>query len=83
MAREIKNVGKIDHTSWRSFHTERKTEPPVGFIDGDLIERCLDISRDTLAKVITGLQMDDGSGVKRDATVDDIIKLVEELSRIH
>jgi len=29
------------------------------------------------------LQVDDGSGMKRDATVDDIIKIVEELTRIH
>jgi hypothetical protein len=25
----------------------------------------------------------DGSGMKREATVDDLIKIVEELSRIH
>lgn len=29
------------------------------------------------------LQIDDGSGMKREATVDDLIKIVEELTRIH
>lgn len=29
------------------------------------------------------LQMDDGSGMKREATVDEVIKIVEELTRIH
>jgi DNA damage-binding protein 1 len=27
--------------------------------------------------------MDDGSGMKREATVEDIIKLIEDLTRIH
>lgn len=29
------------------------------------------------------LQIDDGSGMKRETTVDDLIKIVEELTRIH
>jgi DNA damage-binding protein 1 len=29
------------------------------------------------------LQIDDGSGMKRDATVEDLVKIVEELTRIH
>lgn len=29
------------------------------------------------------LQIDDGSGMKREATVDEVIKIVEELTRIH
>lgn len=29
------------------------------------------------------LQIDDGAGMSRDATVDDLIKIVEELTRIH
>lgn len=28
-------------------------------------------------------QYDDGSGMKREATADDLIKVVEELTRIH
>jgi len=27
--------------------------------------------------------MDDGSGMKRESTVDDIVKMIEELTRIH
>ncbi|KAG8125519.1 putative DNA damage-binding protein [Naja naja] len=72
----------LDFT-WRSFHTERKTEPATGFIDGDLIESFLDISRPKMQEVVANLQIDDGSGMKREATVDDLIKIVEELTRIH
>ncbi|XP_046643566.1 DNA damage-binding protein 1-like [Daphnia pulicaria] len=83
MARVIKPVGKIEHSFWRSFATERKVEPCEGFIDGDLIESFLDLSSDKMKEVATGLQMDDGSGMKREATVEDIIKLIEDLTRIH
>ncbi|XP_058859042.1 DNA damage-binding protein 1 isoform X2 [Acipenser ruthenus] len=79
----IKSVGKIEHSFWRSFHTERKTEQATGFIDGDLIESFLDLSRPKMQEVVSGLQIDDGSGMKREATVDELIKIVEELTRIH
>lgn len=83
MARVIKPVGKIEHSFWRSFATERKVEPCEGFIDGDLIESFLDLSCDKMKEVANGLQIDDGSGMKREATVEDIIKLIEDLTRIH
>ncbi|KAM9764827.1 DNA damage-binding protein 1 isoform 2-T2 [Menidia menidia] len=79
----IKSVGKIEHSFWRSFHTERKTEQPTGFIDGDLIESFLDLGRAKMQEVVSTLQIDDGSGMKREATVDEVIKIVEELTRIH
>lgn len=43
--------------TWRSFHTERKTEPATGFIDGDLIESFLDISRPKMQEVVANLQV--------------------------
>ncbi|XP_036390837.1 DNA damage-binding protein 1 [Megalops cyprinoides] len=79
----IKSVGKIEHSFWRSFHTERKTEQATGFIDGDLIESFLDLGRAKMQEVVSSLQIDDGSGMKREATVDEVIKIVEELTRIH
>lgn len=83
LAKVIKSVGKIEHGFWRSFHIERKTEPSTGFIDGDLIESFLDLSREKMQEVAQGQQIDDGSGMKREATVDDLIKIIEELTRIH
>jgi len=78
----VKSVGKIDHSMWRSFHNERKTESAAGFIDGDLIESYLDLSRAQMAEVVNGLQMTE-DGMKKDCSVDDLVKIVEELSRIH
>uniref|UniRef100_A0A8C0XY41 Damage-specific DNA binding protein 1 n=1 Tax=Cyprinus carpio carpio TaxID=630221 RepID=A0A8C0XY41_CYPCA len=53
----IKSVGKIEHSFWRSFHTERKTEQATGFIDGDLIESFLDLGRAKMQEVVSTLQV--------------------------
>ncbi|XP_065339552.1 DNA damage-binding protein 1 [Cloeon dipterum] len=80
----IKSVGKIEHSFWRSFSTDTKTEPCENFIDGDLIESFLDLPRDTMQRVSVGLQRDaSGSGTKQEVTVDELIKIVEDLTRIH
>lgn len=78
----IKSVGRIDHTYWRSFHTEMKTENSEGFIDGDLVESFLDLTREKMHEAALGLQID-VEGTKKEANVDDIIKIVEDLTRIH
>jgi len=83
LTKVIKSVGKIDHDFWRSFSTERKTESSIGFIDGDLIESYLDLNRTQMQEVATGIHIDDDSGMKREATADDLIKIIEELTRIH
>lgn len=80
----IKSVGRIEHSFWRSFNTDIKTDACEGFIDGDLIESFLDLNIKDMNKVSSGLQVPvQGSNTKKDATVDDIIKIVEDLTRIH
>lgn len=49
--------------TWRSFHTERKTEQAKGFIDGDLIESFLDLGRAKMQEVVSTLQV--GAPVQR------------------
>lgn len=53
----IKSVGRIEHSFWRSYHTEMKTEPCEGFIDGDLVESFLDLSRDKMKETVGGLEV--------------------------
>lgn len=53
----IKSVGKIEHTSWRSFRTEQKVEPCEGFIDGDLVESFLDLNREKMRECALGLMV--------------------------
>lgn len=69
----IKSVGKIEHSFWRAFHTDIKTENSEGFIDGDLIESFLDLSQDKMKEVADGLGM----------TVEYLVKMIEDLTRIH
>lgn len=63
----IKSIGKIPHSSWRSFHTEQKTENSDGFVDGDLIECFLDLNREKMAQTIEGLEVSVG---REGSTVD-------------
>ncbi|ESN93168.1 hypothetical protein HELRODRAFT_187538 [Helobdella robusta] len=83
LTKVIKSIGKIEHSNWRSFRTDRRDEGCIGFIDGDLIESFLDLSRDKMQAVCSGLTIDEGSVTKKEVTVDDLIKIVEELTRIH
>lgn len=53
----IKSVGKIDHSYYRSYQTPQKTELCEGFIDGDLIESFLDLSRDKMKECVQGLEV--------------------------
>lgn len=57
LANTIKSVGKIEHSYYRSFHTQEKTEPCEGFIDGDLIESFLDLSREKMKETVAGLEV--------------------------
>lgn len=57
LAKTIKSVGKIEHSFWRSFHTDVKTEPCDNFLDGDLIEQLLDLDREKMREVVKDLQV--------------------------
>ena len=54
-----------------------------GFIDGDLIETFLDLSREKMAEIASQTQIKDANGVHSQAKVEDLIKIVEDLTRIH
>uniref|UniRef100_A0A170WRW0 Dna damage-binding protein 1 n=1 Tax=Triatoma infestans TaxID=30076 RepID=A0A170WRW0_TRIIF len=97
----ITPMGKIDHSLWRSFTSDIKTEPSEGFIDGDLIECFLDLSRRDMVDVVAGLQCPvsisklggrdstfftremNEETPKQEINVDTVIKIVEELTRLH
>ncbi len=44
-------------STWRCFSNERRTEPAIGFVDGDLIESFLDLPRSKMEEVTSGLQV--------------------------
>ena len=91
MAKVVQGVGGLSHAEWRSFHNERKTQECRGFVEGDLVEMFLDLPRAKMEEVVKLMADssssfgsmrgggDDLSGI----TVEDLLREVEEVQRIH
>ncbi|XP_048228697.1 DNA damage-binding protein 1a isoform X2 [Ricinus communis] len=73
LRRVIKGVGGLSHEQWRSFNNEKKTVEAKNFLDGDLIESFLDLSRNRMDEISKAI------GV----SVEELCKRVEELTRLH
>ncbi|GLT97110.1 hypothetical protein SLE2022_146930 [Rubroshorea leprosula] len=69
----IKGVGGLSHEQWRSFNNEKKTVDAKNFLDGDLIESFLDLSRGKMEEISRAM----------DVSVEELCKRVEELTRLH
>ncbi len=68
------SLGELDFKKWRGFrNTQRASDAPFRFVDGELIERFLDLDDASQAIVCEGLG----------PTVEDMRNLVEELKRMH
>ncbi|ORX91440.1 DNA damage-binding protein 1-like protein [Basidiobolus meristosporus CBS 931.73] len=79
LTKVIHGVGGLDHQEWRAFQNERKTVACHGFLDGDLIECFLDLKKERMEDVVTGI--DGGAPLK--TTVEELTKIIEGLARIH
>lgn len=71
----VEGVGGLDHSQWRAFQDESSFQPyPArGFVDGDLVEQFLELGKEAMQKVV--------GGMKKPSTIEDVSRLVEELSR--
>ncbi|XP_009803985.1 DNA damage-binding protein 1 isoform X2 [Nicotiana tabacum] len=69
----IKGVGGLSHEQWRSFYNEKKTVEAKNFLDGDLIESFLDLSRSRMEDISKAMAV----------PVEELMKRVEELTRLH
>ncbi|PHT38891.1 DNA damage-binding protein 1, partial [Capsicum baccatum] len=69
----IKGVGGLSHEHWRSFYNEKKTVDAKNFLDGDLIESFLDLSRNRMEEISKAMSV----------PVEELMKRVEELTRLH
>lgn len=65
--------------SWRSFSNERKVLESRNFIDGDLVESFLDLPREKMQEVVEGKF----GGDPLDHSLEDTLKIIEEMSRLH
>jgi DNA damage-binding protein 1 len=73
LVKVIKGVGGLSHEQWRSFNNEKKTSDARNFLDGDLIESFLDLSRVKMEEVSKAVAV----------PVEELCKRVEELTRLH
>jgi hypothetical protein len=64
---------------WRTFYNDQRTGECRNFIDGDLIETFLDFNPEQMQLAVDGTKW----GTPLDTTVEDVIRLVEILVRIH
>ncbi|KAF7120412.1 hypothetical protein RHSIM_Rhsim13G0119500 [Rhododendron simsii] len=69
----IKGVGGLSHEQWRSFYNEKKTSDAKNFLDGDLIESFLDLGRARTEEISKAMNV----------PVEELMKRVEELTRLH
>lgn len=74
MAEAVEMTGDIFFSQWRSFRNEeRESDGPHRFVDGELLERFLDLGEEAQEEIVTGLGPD----------VEAMRNLVEELKRLH
>ncbi|KAI8908190.1 UV-damaged DNA-binding protein 1A [Powellomyces hirtus] len=87
----VRGVGELRHDQWRATADMRGPErPSTGFLDGDLIEQYLDLTREHKEAVIKGTRST-GDGPqheskrmkKLDVTVEELVHIVEEMTRLH
>jgi hypothetical protein len=90
----IKSVGDLSHDEWRSFHNDRryttKESTSKNFIDGDVIEKLLDLNKkqqedvaQLMSKNMIPVGITDDSDQVRAISADTLVRIVEDLSRIH
>jgi DNA damage-binding protein 1 len=74
LASAIDVPGGIDFKAYRAFrNAEREGDGPFRFLDGELLERYLDMDEQTQTEVCQGLG----------PSVEDMRNMVEELKRMH
>lgn len=75
MATLIPGVGGLKHSDWREMArmNPARTAPAKNFLDGDLIERFLDLSSVQMAKVSEMVNVN----------VEELVQRVEEMQRLH
>lgn len=74
LADRIRTPGDIKFEKYRSFrNAEREGDGPFRFLDGELLERFLDLDEETQQEICQGL----GPGI------EDMRNMVEELKRMH
>ncbi|KAI9168227.1 hypothetical protein H9P43_007599 [Blastocladiella emersonii ATCC 22665] len=78
-------VGGLEYGVWRQFHNPRKVVAMHGAVDGDLVEKYLDLGPEDRAAVLAAVARNVGPRGENDPRIEAeyIEKLVEEVGRLH
>ena len=57
LSTQLTSVGKIEHFDWRRFDSETRSAESSGFIDGDFIEKFLDLSKTAQLELVKDLKV--------------------------
>lgn len=79
----VKGVGGFSHKEWRTFENRRSVSEAKNFIDGDLIESFLDLSKPQMHKVVELLNNDGHLEDPEPFTVEVLTLRIEELAQLH
>lgn len=77
----LPSIGNLDHTEWRTFRNKQKICPSTKMIDGDLIERFLDLSTTEMAKIIDHVNTQNPDSPN--FTIDQVTCKIEEMQQAH
>lgn len=64
---------------YRSFKSERHTVPPAGFVDGNFVDRFAELSPENVERVMQGRNEYE----RLSATKEEVLRVVEEMARMH
>ncbi|KAK6495462.1 hypothetical protein TWF481_003479 [Arthrobotrys musiformis] len=82
MAKVVKGIGDLDFNKYRAYHTKGiQSDEPFRFVDGELVEKFLDLDEEAMKMVIDGAGDDDNSRIE--CTVGEMKNIVEALKRLH
>lgn len=80
MSRVVKGIGDLDFNRFRAFSTKgRQAEEPFRFVDGELLEKYLDLDESTMEMVVKGEKSTDDVGIG----AEEVKNIIETLKRLH
>ncbi|CAI4228082.1 unnamed protein product [Auanema sp. JU1783] len=83
IAKKTVNCIRVTHNVYRQFHAQRSVEKAFGFIDGDLVESVLEWPREKRMEAFKYIKVPGKESLDQEQTTEEIIKIIEDLSRIH
>ncbi|KAH9257836.1 hypothetical protein BASA81_003855 [Batrachochytrium salamandrivorans] len=79
-------VGMQKHSEWRAFRANGKTRSSRGFVDGDLVETLLELDLGDVDKVCAKVNLllaVDATMEDKKVSAEELLRLVEDLTRLH